>query len=226
MRPILLLPLLVLLPISTVHADMIHYAGSLSSLDGGLQGTGFWPNYNGAGTTIEWLIEDSPDGMWTYTYTLTVPRADVSHFILEVSGSFLADDAFNVSGLFDTWYVATHPGSPGVNTQPNPYMPGDLYGIKFDSTTGTTVEISFNSYRTPVWGDFYAKCGNVGGTQNTIWNTGFLAADPTAPAADGSLNNHLLVPDSVDTRVPEPGTLALLGLGLPALRLLRRRKTS
>ncbi|HOF18463.1 MAG TPA: PEP-CTERM sorting domain-containing protein, partial [Phycisphaerae bacterium] len=44
--------------------------------------------------------------------------------------------------------------------------------------------------------------------------------DPSAPAANGSLNFHILVPDSV---VPEPGTLSLLALGAAGLWNRRRK---
>ena len=58
-------------------------------------------------------------------------------------------------------------------------MPGPVHGIKFEAAGGadlTTATLSFDSDRVPVWGDFYAKGG-----QGTLWNTGFLTADPTDP---------------------------------------------
>jgi hypothetical protein len=98
----------------------------------------------------------------------------------------------------------------------NPSMPADVYGVKFSigdegvaEPQYTNIIISFDSDRDPIWGDFYAKCGKVGGTQNTIWNEGFLIADPLVAPSDGSVLNHILVPDTI----PEPTTIMLLGLG-------------
>jgi hypothetical protein len=47
--------------------------------------------------------------------------------------------------------------------------------------------------------------------------------DPLDPAASGSINYHLLVPD---TRTPEPATLLLLGLGVLMLRRRRLCRSS
>jgi hypothetical protein len=61
------------------------------------------------------------------------------------------------------------------------------------------------------------------------------AFDPTAPylafiAGDdvdtGENNDYLVWKGSIDTPIPEPGTLGLMGLGLAALGLLARRRRS
>jgi len=211
-------------------AYLISYSGSLSSLSGGLQGTGFWPDDGPrGGTTISWVVSQNDDGSWHYVYNLTVPRADVSHFILETSEDFTSADIINPTGPYASYSIGWNTGFPGVNTQPNPYMPDDEYGIKFDSTYGTTLVFTFDSPRMPVWADFYAKCGAVGGTQNTIWNTGFSTSeenDPTAPIGNGSIAYHILAPDTQTGPVPEPGTVCLVGLGLAGLKFIRRRKAS
>lgn len=207
---------LTLLLTAAVVASAGAYSGSLSSTNGGLQGTGFWIT---EGTTLSWNVTwDNVNGWWDYSYNLVVPRADVSHFLVEVSDTFTANDIFGATGPFA--------GSPVVgiydSANGNPFIPGSVKGVKFDQTTGTNVTFAFSSYRTPVWGDFYSKCGAVGGTQNTVWNAGFTAADPIAAAADGSIDNHLLVPDTV----PEPASFMVLGTGAVSLLALRRRKKS
>ncbi|MFI4911220.1 MAG: PEP-CTERM sorting domain-containing protein [Sedimentisphaeraceae bacterium JB056] len=192
-------------------------SGFLVSDQGELEGTGFWVDGTGINdwtpARIDWEVTDNGNSTWHYEYTLSVYGADVSHFILETSETFTESNIFNLSAPGTGVELGTFVPDSG-----NPSMPGSVYGIKFDSTSGTEVTISFDSDRDPVWGDFYAKCGNTGGTQNTVWNEGFLTTDPISAATDGTLSNHILVPDTV----PEPATLALLGLGGMLIR--RRRK--
>jgi len=186
------------------------YVGTLSSASGEINGTGSW--INPGPTTISWEVTDNVTS-WHYKYTLTVPAKDVSHFILETSPAFDATDIFNESGPFTSTEIKLHTAAQG-----SPDMPDNLFGIRFDNTWGTTMVIEFDSLRVPVWGDFYAK--NGGNPAIQAWNAGFTASDtdPDDPIGNGSVGNHLLVPD---TRIPEPATLALMAAG--ALALLRRR---
>jgi hypothetical protein len=73
----------------------------------------------------------------------------------------------------------------------------------------------------PVWGDFYAKSGNAGSGFVAIWNAGFTASDidPTAGPANGSLDYHILVPDSKTLRLswPRPRSYWVDGHGLGGL---------
>jgi hypothetical protein len=193
------------------------YIGSLTSSNGGLDGTGFWIADNGDAewvpATLVWNVAPN-GGLWHYEYTLTVYKADVSHVIFETSAGFGSGNLLNEDYPEGTTLEIDSYTEP----MGNPSMPGSVYGAKFNigeesviEAEFTTVTISFDSDRAPVWGDFYAKCGAVGGTQNTVWNQGFTNgdSDPTDPVGNGTVQNHVLVPDTI----PEPATLALLGLG-------------
>ncbi len=114
-----------------------------------------------------------------------------------------------------TTWSSTNPSNPG--------MPGNIFGIKFEfdslpKTEPLKTQIQFESRRTPVWSDFYAKDGKAG-TQgeydNAVWNAGFLAEDPSAPPADRSVGYHILAPDTSIVQ-PPPGVTP----ELPASALL------
>lgn len=213
----------IIMVLATVAFADIDYHGNLVSAPG--DGSGIWVSDPGGDpeppwfpAEIEWWVGQNVDGSIHYAYTLRVYAGEVSHFILETSEPLGEEDIFNESGKFGAvemgkWF---YPG-PG-----NPDMPGPLYGVKFDDAWGTTFTVEFDSWRLPVWGDFYSKDGQAGGEGlNQFWNSGFLAADPTAPPADGSLDGHILRPDAY---VPEPGTLTLMGLGLLGLAARVRRR--
>jgi len=146
-----------------------------------------------------------------YKYTLTVPGHEISHFIIEVSAVFGENDFWNEAGPFEVTEINDFNQGNG-----NPEIPGEIHGLKFDEAWGTAAVFEFDSSRVPVWGDFYAKDG--GNPTNQAWNEGFARPDPPNPPGNGSIDNHILVPDSV---MPEPSTLAFLTLG--GLMIARRR---
>ena len=196
------------------------YVGSLLSTTGGIQGTGNWIT-DPAGMSFEWEVTLNADDSWHYSYVFTHPVGETSHFILEVSDNFTANEIFNLQG--DVGNVEI--GEFGVDDPANPGIPGSMYGIKFDEATGLVTAFSFDSFRVPVWQDFYSKDGVAGGGINAAWNTGFTLGDtdPLAPASDGSFEFHVLAPDS--TVIPEPATLMLLGSGLlGSVAVFRRRR--
>lgn len=197
------------------------YSGTLSSADGGILGSGIWMP---APTVLNWSVTENVDGSWHYSYTLDVgDRGAISHFILETSPNFTKDLILNSNWSSGITYVGTW--EPGGS---NPSMPSSIYGIKFDSTTSTVQTFYFDSFRTPVWGDFYAKDGVAGGTINTAWNAGFDSAPPTITPDQDLYNTKILVPDTEPSvpnpAVPEASSFVLASMGLlPVLGLKLRR---
>lgn len=205
------------------------YSGTLLSTDSGILGTGAW--LTPGPTWLEWSVTQNPDNSWHYNYLFGHPDGETSHFILEVSPTFTENDIFDETGDFGVIEIALFDIGPS-----NPGIPGPIYGIKFDEGWGTVTGFSFNSWRAPMWGDFYARDGQAPPDSdspsdayaalrttpapedewNAAWNVGFLDPDPTAPVGDGAYMGHLLVPDTdgPPPPVPEPSTMLLLGSGL------------
>ena len=145
---------------------------------------------------------------YKYTFTPSPDAPSWSHFILEVSqeGDLPAFDLsnpmdFSGAGVFedeDPTFYGPSPSNPGI--------PGTIFGIKYDTTasgSGSTVE--FDSYRLPMWGDFYIK----GGRSPYAYNSGFGALDGA----------NILVPDGAYVPLPGAFLLGLVGLGAAGMKL-------
>ena len=194
---------------------VISYSGSLSSSDGGLEGVGAW--VDPGDSYMYWEVSQNENSSWHYEYVLSVPNgeSEISHFIVETSPTFTEDDIFNESGAFHQIEIKNHlETSPG-----SPELPQDIFGIKFDDAYGHLLSINFDSWRDPVWGDFYAKGGRR--TPQQVWNQGLTYVDPDDAPANGSINNHILIPDTI----PEPASLLVMSVGVLIVRgKLRKTK--
>ena len=213
-------------------ASGVSYTGTLTTpATSGLDGLGVWADGNSSRSWTGNKDVSAPN--WHYSYSLTVQHglgSSISHIILEVS------DGFGPEDLIDSdWPGPELLESPVSVSSGNPGMLEDLSaGIRFDESPEVdTISWTFESPRQPVWGDFFAIGGNDSNSdfRNALWNFGFTLNDTDPPdgASDGSVNFHLLVPDTLFGElppiIPEPITTLSTLCGLVGVgRYIRRRK--
>lgn len=190
------------------------WTGSLVT-DTQVKATDGWVQAEG-GFRIAWSIQLAPSGgFFTYSYTISnndpTPGplwAKLSHIIIGATdGTKPGTSKFTLADGWG-WMINNAAAPPEVGTfnpgGSNPNMPGNLYGIKFETTIDDVITLTFNSRRVPELMNFYAKDGKHSGVFATAFNAGF----------DGSGDYFIMGPDSWCIPAPGAALLGVIGLGL------------
>lgn len=198
-------------------ASALPVTGSIDSdTGGGMYATGGW---SGGNAELSYAVSES-GGLFTYVYHWVTESKDLSHIIFGVSDTFTSSNLF--SGTTAGWELGTWSNAQGNS---NPGIPSPLYGLKF-AGTDTDETFTLVSDRAPICGDFYAKDGRDGGQNVYAFNSAYGSGMVDCLGSGESLDGYVLVPDTKTSRVPEPGTMALLGVGMIGLMLRKKTKGS
>ena len=189
-----------------------------SPVTSGLHATEDWAD---GGFTIGWDVSQGSDSLWTYSYTITTVRKDISNLILEVTND---GNPFNTYPGTDTDIEG--PKLWDIPLSGSPLMPNSIYGVKFDFGGGTGTTYTMVTDRSPVYGVFYAKDGTSGTNDVVAWSN---ALNTFEYWNDTSLTtiDFIVRPDGggwPPNVIPEPATMLLLGSGLIGFAVSGKKK--
>ena len=179
----------------------------------------------GTSFSINWTITQISGG-YHYAYSITGvsgPQLGVSHFALNTSTNCTNSNGCVTNAVVNGSAVASTSLVFGPNTSSNGNVnfPGSFFGVRFEGLgQQLPFTVEFDSVRVPVYGDFYLKLGQGGGTLpngGSGWNTG------ASNHASTNIIDFIARPDTDVASLPEPGTLAMIGFSLVAIGLCRRR---